>query len=80
MNGSKIMKPLPVSTGLLLLLAPAVTLSTAEQVQVDAGPSIELLEFIGEWALENGQWQDPHELQTLPAPDDGKKSDEKHNS
>lgn len=79
MNGSKIMKPRPVSTGLLLLLSCGTALSAAEHVQGDTGPSIELLEFIGEWALENGQWQDPAELQTMPKPDDGKKSDEKHN-
>lgn len=73
------MKPLPVSAGILLLLSCGVAQTATEDRQGDEIPSMELLEFIGEWTLENGQWQDPDELQNMPEPDDGKTSDEKRN-
>lgn len=72
------MKLLPVSAG-LLLLSCAVAQAAPGDHQDDESPSMELLEFIGEWALGNSQWQDPEELQKMPEPYDGKTSDEKPN-
>lgn len=48
---------------LLLALLPAVlpTLASAEPGQAEV-PSQELLEFLGSWEADDGQWLDPLEL------------------
>lgn len=48
------------------LAAPA----WAQQPETDAGkeeelPSMELLEFLGEWETEDGEWIDPEELDEI---------------
>jgi hypothetical protein len=47
-------------------LAPAIP--PAVQSAPVAEPGEELLEFIGSWETEDGQWIDPAELETLDLP------------
>lgn len=67
---------------LTLLLAATVYADEAQ------APSVEFLEFMGEWETSDGQWQDPIELSRMnEAMDDAelqqleneKVSEEKHN-
>jgi hypothetical protein len=39
-------------------------------------PSLEFLEFLGEWETEDGRWIDPEELDKMPLPDTEKKNEE----
>ena len=39
-------------------------------------PSLEFLEFLGEWETEGGRWIDPEELDQMPLPDTDKKTEE----
>ena len=41
-----------------------------EAVQEDSrGPSLELLEFLGSWETDDGEWIDPSELDDQPVPE-----------
>ena len=41
-----------------------------ETVQEDSrGPSLELLEFLGSWETDDGEWIDPSELDDQPVPE-----------
>lgn len=33
------------------------------------GPSLQFLEFLGEWETENGEWLDPMEIKSITWPD-----------
>lgn len=39
-------------------------------------PTIEFLEFLGEWETEDGRWIDPEELEQLSLPDPEQERDE----
>ena len=39
-------------------------------------PSLEFLEFLGEWETEDGRWIDPEELEQMSLPDTKKKNEE----
>ncbi|QPJ64701.1 MAG: hypothetical protein G3M78_04565 [Candidatus Nitrohelix vancouverensis] len=39
-------------------------------------PSIEFLDFLGEWQTEEGDWLDPAELASLPLTDEKESNDE----
>ena len=39
-------------------------------------PSLEFLEFLGEWETEDGRWIDPEELDQMSLPDTKKKNEE----
>ncbi len=39
-------------------------------------PTLEFLEFLGEWETEDGRWIDPEELDEMPLPDTKKKNEE----
>lgn len=39
-------------------------------------PTLEMLEFLGEWETEDGQWIDPEELEQMPLPDSKKKNED----
>lgn len=39
-------------------------------------PSLELLEFLGEWETENGEWIDPVEMDQINLPEQEKKDSE----
>lgn len=54
----------------LLLLAGSVP---AEEMS----PSMELLEFLGEWENENGEWVDPEELAATTLPDESERDEER---
>ncbi len=57
---------------LLLLTAAA----QAAQDDPDAAPELELLEFIASFETEDGQWQDPLELDVTELQDAGHPADE----
>lgn len=40
-------------------------------------PSLEFLEFLGEWETEDGRWIDPEELDQISLPDPERKNEEK---
>jgi len=39
-------------------------------------PSLEFLEFLGEWETDDGQWIDPEELDKMSLPDSEKKNED----
>lgn len=43
-------------------------------------PDMELLEFIGEWETESGEWIDPAELYEVPPSREEERNDEKDDS
>jgi hypothetical protein len=57
---------------------PSSTDGSTKPNRSDAGeaPSAELLEFLGEFSAENGEWIDPLELDDAPPEDDGERSDD----
>ncbi|MBI4006113.1 MAG: hypothetical protein HY356_05550 [Gammaproteobacteria bacterium] len=60
----------------VILLSPL----HAEEQKAESGISIELLEFLGEWEMEDGEWLDPMELDdeyfSTLSPEKGEKQDE----
>lgn len=58
---------------LILLVTLSATLAYAEEAQA---PSLDFLEFMGEWETTDGQWQDPIEFSAIDETelqqDDGK--------
>lgn len=40
-------------------------------------PSLEFLEFLGEWETEDGRWIEPEEVDKMSLPDTEKKNEEK---
>lgn len=62
MNGLK-MKTYTASTCFMLLSFSMPTLFAGEQNANEEIPSIEFLEFIGEWETEQGEWIDPVEFE-----------------
>ncbi len=49
--------------------------------QQEAGPeipSLEFLEFLGEWETEDGRWIDPEEIDKMSLPDSEKKNEEEN--
>lgn len=62
MNGSMMMRYLASACFIFLLCS--MSLSFAEEpIKSEAMPSIEFLEFLGEWETEEGDWIDPVELE-----------------
>ncbi len=43
-------------------------------------PSLELLEFLGDWETENGQWIDPQDLDQIPLPEQDQENEESDHS
>jgi hypothetical protein len=41
-------------------------------------PSLEFLEFLGEWEAEDGRWIDPEELEQMSLPDTEPEKDEEN--
>ena len=41
-------------------------------------PSLEFLEFLGEWETEDGRWIDPEEIDKMSLPDSEKKNEEEN--
>lgn len=62
MNGSKKMS-YRASVSLIFILYSMSSLFAEEQKNNEAMPSIEFLEFLGEWETEDGEWIDPIELE-----------------
>jgi hypothetical protein len=53
--------------------------ATTNKRQAEKGeeiPSLEFLEFLGEWETEDGRWIDPEELEQMPVPDSKKKNED----
>ncbi len=78
MSGLRIMR-YPVNPALVLfviLLSPLY----ADEQKTESGISIELLEFLGEWETEDGEWLDPMELDdeyfAILSPEKDEKQDE----
>jgi hypothetical protein len=42
----------------------------------EESPSLELLEFLGEWQTDSGEWIGPTSLDEVTLPDDGKEEDD----
>lgn len=63
MNGSKKMV-YRVSTYAMLLLLSMTQLFAEEETNTESMPSVEFLEFLGEWETEQGEWIDPNELES----------------
>lgn len=66
-----------VGKGLLMVMfflmsMAAVAVQGAEQ----DSPSLELLEFLGEWETENGRWVDPTEFKDVVLPDEEQEDEE----
>lgn len=57
---------------ILLMNMSAVAVQGAEQDP----PSIELLEFLGEWETRDGTWVDPTEFKDVVLPDKEEKDEE----
>jgi len=62
MNGSKKMV-CRASTCCLLLFCSMSSLFAEEQTNNEAKPSMDFLEFLGEWETEKGDWIDPFALE-----------------
>ena len=65
----------------LLLLAMLMTPFSNLVAETDTSPSMELLEFLGEWETEEGEWIAPDELESdyfdeLLSADEIRKEDE----
>ena len=50
-----------------------------DQTARDQAPTLELLEFLGEWETDEGYWIDPTQFDPTPA-DDTEMEDETHNN
>ena len=61
MNGSKMMH-YRVSMSVMMMLLSFSSLH-AEESSTTESPSIDFLEFLGEWETEDGEWIDPVELE-----------------
>ena len=61
MNGSKMMY-YRVSMSVIMMLLSFPSLH-AEESSTTESPSIDFLEFLGEWETEEGEWIDPVELE-----------------
>ncbi len=61
MNGSKKMYYRASMSVIMMLLS--VSSSNAEEFNTTELPSIDFLEFLGEWETEEGEWIDPLELE-----------------
>ena len=62
MNGSKKMV-YRVSTYAMLLFLSMTQLFAEEETNTESMPSVEFLEFLGEWETEQGEWLDPVEFE-----------------
>ena len=79
MSGWQRRRKLRVRVILLLafvLLMQANLLPAEEKKETTQQPSEELLEFLGNWETEQGEWIDPEELKEMVIPDQGDKKDE----
>ena len=63
MNGSKKMS-YRASVSLIFMLYSMTSLFAEEQKNNEAMPSIEFLEFLGEWETEDDEWIDPLEFES----------------
>jgi len=59
---------------LLALLAPLHAAPAG--ADEPSAPSLELLEFLGDWETEDGEWVDPGDLLEMPELDPEKSDDE----
>ena len=57
---------------ILLMNVSAIPAQGAEQ----GSPSLELLEFLGEWETEDGKWVDPTEFKDVVHPDEEQEDEE----
>ncbi len=71
------MRPADFLTGLLFALWFGVTTVSAEPPEatknsgsIEVTPSLELLEFLGEFETEDGEWIDPEEPEDMDSMDD----------
>jgi len=62
MNGSKKMV-YKVSAYYMLLLISMPSLFADEQTNTEVIPTIDFLEFLGDWETEEGEWLDPMEFE-----------------
>lgn len=60
--------------------SPAATDPPAIEADRGAGPDEALLEFLGAWETDDGQWIDPAELETLDLPPAQPQEQERHES
>lgn len=61
MNGSKMMF-YRASTCLWILICSTSSSFAEEQNNSDSSPTMEFLEFLGEWETDEGDWIDPEDL------------------
>ncbi len=47
----------------MILISQSLQAETAETQAGDEAPSLELLEFLGEWESSDGEWVDPADLE-----------------
>ena len=62
---------LATAAGILFCLL-GTPLSATEQEQ----PSLELLEFLGDWAMDDDGWLDPIEIEGMELPEQERENDE----
>ncbi len=65
-----------LSTPALAQQAESAQTSKRQQKTSPEIPSLEFLEFLGEWETEDGRWIDPEELDQMSLPDTEKKNEE----
>ena len=65
-----------LSTPALAQQAESAQTSKRQQETGPENPSLEFLEFLGEWETEDGRWIDPEELDQMSLPDTEKKNEE----
>jgi len=65
--------------GLLLVLMANVAEADSQKrdQQEQEKPSLELLEFLGEWETDSGKWIDPSAMDQIVLPEKGSKDSEK---
>ena len=65
--------------GLLLVLMANVAEADSQKKdqQEQEKPSLELLEFLGEWETDSGKWIDPSTMDQIVLPEQGSKDSEK---
>lgn len=61
MNGSKMMHYRASMSVIVMLLS--ISSLTAEESGMNDSPSIDFLEFLGDWETDDGEWIDPEELE-----------------
>ncbi len=55
-------QPWSLAAALAMSACPSALLAADPSTEPNETPSLELLEFLGAWETEDGQWQDPLQL------------------